>query len=304
MRTRDLIDLLLLAAIWGASFLFMRVAAPEFGPVPLIAARVGIAALCLLAILASRGGLSDLRARVVPLTVLGAINSALPFSLFAYAVLSLTAGFAAVLNATVPLFGALAAYFWLGDKLAPTRVIGLIIGFAGVLVLVWGRISFADGSAPAVLAGLTASLSYGIAANYTKKRLTGVDPFVIATGNMIAATVLLLAPAMMYLPSAMPSASSWLSVIALGVMCTGIAYVLFFRLISRVGPAKAMTVTYLVPAFGVLWGSVFLDEAVTPNMVAASGVILLGTALATGTLDWRSRGRLTRVAARADSANP
>lgn len=284
MRARDLIDLLLLAAIWGASFLFMRIAAPEFGPVPLIAVRVGIAALCLSIILAGRGGIKDLHRQAAPLTVLGAINTALPFSLFAYAVLSVTAGFAAVLNATVPLFGALVAYLWLGDKLAPTRVLGLIVGFVGVLVLVWGRISLKDGSLWAVLAGLTASLSYGVSANYTKKRMTGVDPFVIATGNLIAATVLLLAPALAYRPSAMPSPLSWVSVIALGVVCTGVAYILFFRLIARVGPTKAMTVTYLIPAFAVLWGSVFLDEAITASMMTACAVILLGTALATGTL--------------------
>jgi drug/metabolite transporter (DMT)-like permease len=277
-------DLLLLAAIWGASFLFMRIAVPEFGPVPLIAVRVGIAALCLLVILAGRGGIKDLQRRAAPLTVLGAINTALPFSLFAYAVLSVTAGFAAVLNATVPLFGGLVAYLWLGDKLAPTRVLGLIVGFVGVLVLVWGRISLKDGSLWAVLAGLTASLSYGVSANYTKKRMTGVDPFVIATGNLIAATVLLLAPALAYRPSAMPSPLSWVSVIALGVVCTGVAYILFFRLIARVGPTKAMTVTYLIPAFAVLWGSVFLDEAITASMMTACAVILLGTALATGTL--------------------
>lgn len=137
MKTRDLADLFVLGAIWGASFLFMRVAAPEFGAVPLIAARVGIAAVFLLMVLARRGGLDRLYQSAAQLTFLGAINSAIPFSLFAYAVLSVTAGFASVINATAPLFGALVAFVWLRDRPSPTRIAGLIVGFAGVLVLVW-----------------------------------------------------------------------------------------------------------------------------------------------------------------------
>lgn len=285
MKTRDLIDLLLLAALWGASFLFMRVAAPEFGPIPLIEIRVAVAALFLLVVLAWRDGLSGMRGKAVPLTVVGAINSALPFSLFAYAMLSVTAGFAAVLNASAPLFGALVAYFWFRETLTPARVLGLGVGFAGVLVLVWGKISFkGDGSGWSVVAALTASLAYGFAANYAKRRLTGVAPIVNATGSQIAATALLLPPAILYWPATMPSLLSWLSAIALGIACTGIAYILYFRLIAHVGPARAIAVTYLLPAFGMAWGLVFLHEVITPNMIAGCAVILLGTALATGTL--------------------
>jgi drug/metabolite transporter (DMT)-like permease len=290
MSTRDVIDLLLLGAIWGASFLFMRIAAPEFGPVPLIAIRVGIAAVLALGVLALRGGLHGLRRLAGPFLVLGAINTALPFSLFAYAVLWVTAGFASVLNAAVPLFGSLVGYLWLGDRLSPRRVLGLGAGFAGVLVLVWGRIAFQnDGGGWAVLAGLSAALSYGIAANYTKKRLTGIDPFLTATGNLVAAAVWLVLPALVSRPAVSPSRLSWFSAVVLGVVCTGVAYVLYFRLISRIGPVKAMTVTYLIPAFGVFWGYALLHEAVTGSMLVACGVILFGTALATGTLNWPSR---------------
>ena len=201
MKTRDLVDLLVLGAIWGASFLFMRVAAPEFGAIPLIAARVGIAAAFLVLMLARRGGLKQLYPNATRLTLLGAINSAIPFSLFAYAVLSVTAGFASVLNATAPLFGALVAFIWLRDKPSPARIAGLIIGFAGVLVLVWGRLSVrSDGGGVAVLAGLSAAVLYGISANYAKKRMSDIDPFVIATGSLIAATVLLLPLAALYWP--------------------------------------------------------------------------------------------------------
>lgn len=289
MRTRDLIDLFVLGAIWGASFLFMRVAVPEFGAIPLIAARVAIAAVFLLIVLARRGGLGHLYKNAAQLTFLGAINSAIPFSLFAYAVLSITAGFASVLNATAPLFGALVAFLWLRDRPSLARIAGLIIGFAGVLVLVWGRLAVGrDGGMSAILAALSAAVLYGIAANYTKKRMSHIDSLVIATGTLVAATVLLLPLAVMYWPDISPRAVSWVSTVLLAVICTGIAYILYFRLLSRIGPAKTLAVTYLIPAFGVLWGHLLLDEPVSASMLAGCAIILAGTTLATGVLSsWR-----------------
>ena len=289
MRTRDLVDLVVLGAIWGASFLFMRVAAPEFGAIPLIAARVGIAAAFLSIVLARRGGLDHLYKNAAQLTFLGAINSAIPFSLFAYAVLYVTAGFASVLNATAPLFGALVAFIWLRDRPSPTRIAGLLIGFAGVLVLVWGRVAVGrDGGMSAILAGLSAAVLYGIAANYTKKRMSHIDPLVIATGSLMAATVLLFPLAVMYWPDRSPRTVSWVSTVMLAVICTGVAYILYFRLLSRVGAAKTLAVTYLIPAFGVLWGHLLLDEPVTASMIAGCAIILVGTTLATGVLSaWR-----------------
>jgi len=288
VHTRDLIDLVTLGAIWGASFLFMRVAAPQFGAVPLITARVGIGAVFLLVVMARRGGLHRLSDNAARLTFLGAVNSAIPFSLFAYAVLSVTAGFASVLNSTAPLFGALVAFIWLRDRPAPARIAGLIVGFAGVLVLVWGRLSVGgDGGALAVLAGLSAAVLYGISANYAKKRLSDVDPLVIATGSLVAATVLLLPLAILYWPQTAPGLVSWVSAVLLGVFCTGIAYILYFRLLSRIGPSKTLAVTYLIPAFGVLWGHLLLDEPVTASMLVGCAVILLGTTLATGMLGSR-----------------
>ena len=288
LKSRDLVDLLVLGAIWGASFLFMRVAAPEFGAVPLIAARVGIAAVFLLMVLARRGGLDQLYKNAAPLTLLGAINSAIPFSLFAYAVLSVTAGFAAVLNSTAPLFGALVAFIWLRDRPSPTRIAGLIVGFIGVLVLVWGRVSVgSDGGTPAVLAGLSAAVLYGISANYTKKRMNHIDSLVIATGSLVAATVMLIPIAVLSWPEVPPRLMSWVSAVLLAVICTGIAYILYFRLLSRIGPAKALAVTYLIPAFGVLWGHLLLDEPVTASMLTGCAIILIGTTLATGVLSSR-----------------
>jgi drug/metabolite transporter (DMT)-like permease len=281
MARRDFFDLLLLAAIWGASFLFMRVAAPEFGPIPLIWIRVLVAALFLSAVLFKRGGFTEMRGRVGPLGLVGAINSAVPFSLFAFATLSLPAGFSAVLNATAPLFGAMVAYVWLKESLSPLRMLGLATGFAGVLILVSGRISLRADLA-AIAAGLSAALLYGIAAHYTKRKLAGASPLVIATGSQIAAAALLLVPALFFW-------SAWFFAIVLGIACTGVAYVLYFRLIARSGAARAIAVTYLIPVFGMCWGYLFLNEPVTVSMIAGCGVILLGIAMTTGMLAWRER---------------
>jgi drug/metabolite transporter (DMT)-like permease len=285
MTTRDRIELLLLGMIWGASFLFMRVAVPEFGTMALVEIRVAVAALFLVAVLAWRGGMGDLRSAKGPLVIVGVLSSALPFALFAYATLYVTAGTAAVLNASAPLFGALVAYAWLKDRLTVPRVIGLAIGFGGVLLLAWDKIAFnGGGTTLAILAGIGASLSYGISVNYTKRKLAHLPPLAAATGSQIAATLLLLPLAVANWPSVAPSLKSWLCVIALGVFCTGVAFHIYFRLIAHIGPAKAITVTYLIPVFGMLWGLMILSEAITAGMVIACAVILLGTALATGSV--------------------
>ena len=283
MAARDALELFALSAIWGASFLFMRIAAPEFGPVPLIAVRVGVAALFMCAVLFVRRGFKRIDGHLIDVVVVGLLNTAIPFSLFAFAVLHVSAGFGAILNSTAPLFGAVITYFWLKDPLSPSRIAGLVVGFVGVIVLVWGTVSLTlSGATLAILAGLAASLLYGVSANYTKRRLAGVDPFMVVTGSLIAATLALLPVALFMLPPALPSLKSWASDAALGVLCTGIAYIFYFHLIHRVGPSKAMLSGYLIPVFGMLWGALFLGEAVTANMLMGCGVILVGTALATG----------------------
>jgi drug/metabolite transporter (DMT)-like permease len=259
----------------------MRVAAPEFGALALVEIRVATAAVFLVAVLAWRRGMNDLPGAALPMAVVGVFSSALPFVLFAYATLSVTAGTAALLNASAPLFGALVAYAWLRDKLTLPRVLGLAVGFGGILLLAWDKLDGGSSSTLAILAGLGASFSYGIGVNYTKKKLGKVSPLAAATGSQVAAALLLLPLAVANWPSANPSLKSWLSVIALGMVGTGIANAFYFRLIARIGPARAIAVTYLVPVFGMLWGLIFLHEAVTASMLAAGAVILLGTALAT-----------------------
>ncbi len=280
---RDLVDLLLLAAIWGASFLFMRIAAPAFGPLPLIELRVGIAALVLLPLLALRGGLGALRDRAGALCFVGLTNSALPFALYAWALLALPAAFAAVANASSPLWAALVAFLWLRDRLSPAAVFGLVLGFLGVVVLCWGKASFdAAGAGWPVLACIGATLSYGIAANFTKHRLCGVPPLAVAAASQMYAALMLLPFAVAVWPARLPATGVWLAVLALAVLCTGFAYFLYFRLIERIGPARAISVTFLVPLFGMLWGAWFGDETITVQMLGGCAVILLGTGLANG----------------------
>ncbi len=276
-------ELIFLAALWGASFLFMRVAAPEFGPIALIELRVLIAAIFLVPILISRGGLKPLRNQMRHLSILGIINSAIPFCLFAFATLSVTAGFASVLNSTAPFFTALIGWFWLKERMTFTRVMGLVIGFTGVLMLLWGKASFKSGGGGlAIAAGLTATFLYGISANYTKKNMAGVPPLVLATGSQISASLFLLPFALLAMPASMPSLKAWIMVLCSGVLATAIPYMLFFRLLTQLGATRAIAVTFLIPVFGLFWGAWILGEGITLNMYLGTIVILTGTILTTG----------------------
>lgn len=287
MRTTDVAELIALAAIWGASFLFMRVAVPEFGPVALTALRVAGAVLFLLPLVAWRGHAGALRAHWKAISVVGIVNSAVPFVLFSVAALAINAGLSSIFNATAPLWGAVIAWLWLGDRLSGSRLAGLALGFAGVLGLAWDKASFKPGehgvsAVVAIGACLLATLCYGFAANFTKKHLASVPPLAVAAGSQAAASVVLALPALALAPDTIPGGRAWASVATLAVLCTGVAYLLYFRLIAHLGASRAITVTYLIPLFGVVWGALFLGEALTPAMAIGGMVILLGTALATG----------------------
>ncbi|WIW00197.1 DMT family transporter [Paucibacter aquatile] len=283
MKPKDLIELSLLAAIWGASFLFMRLGAHEFGPVPMATMRVLGASLFLLPLLTYRVGLAELRQHWRPLMVVGLLNGALPFALYAYAALSITAGLSSILNATTPLWGAMVAWVWLGQRLDFSRLCGLALGFAGVVFLAWDQASFKpDGSGWAILACLLATLCYGIVANFSKRYLNGLNPLTVATGSQVTASAMLLLPALVSWPERMPSGQAWLSVAMLAVLCSGVAYILYFRLMQRVGPTNTIAVTFLIPVFAVIWGYVFLSEAFTLHMAMGCAIVLLGTALAVG----------------------
>ena len=291
MKARDLTDLLLLAAIWGSSFLLIRLAVPAFGPVALAFVRVAGAALCLLPILLLRGEGPALRRHWKAMIVLGLTNSALPFLCFGYALYTLPAALTAIFNAATPLFTALIAWAWLGDPLNRWRSAGLALGFAGVAGLALHK-SLAGGSLAAlqfdiptllaIAACLVGTLLYGHAGSYAKRYLSGVPSMVMAAGTQLAAAAALLLPALLTWPTAVPGTRDWLAAAALAVLASGLAYILYFRLIGRVGPTAASSVTFLVPVFAALWGGLFLGETVTLAMAIGGGVILAGTALVLG----------------------
>jgi len=284
----DIFELLFLGMLWGGSFLFMRIAAPEFGPVALVAVRVCVATGVLLPFLLWAGQGASLLEHGPQLLFFGVINSALPFCLFAYATLSLSAGYTAVINAVAPLFTAIVAFVWLGERLNRLAVIGLGIGFGGVVLLVSDKFSFDGGAASiAIVAGMCASLLYGIAANYIKANFTGIGSLVLATGSQLGSSILLLPLGIWFWPETMPSTKSWLAVLVLGVACTGVAYIFFFRLMARLGPSRAITVTFLVPLAAMMFGALFLGEVISGTMMVGCSLILLGVALSTGLIGGR-----------------
>ena len=283
MKPHKLLELTLLAALWGGSFLFIRYAAPAFGVAPLIWLRVAIAALCLVPLLLWRGQGNLLRQHAGTLALMGIFSTALPFVLIAWAMLSLTAGLASILNAATPIFTAVIAALWLHDRLNKSQMLGLVIGFAGVLLLAADKADFKPGgSGWAIVAMLMATLFYGVGANMTKHYLGGVPPLVNAAGSQLVSTLILSPLAWWFWPAKMPENMAWGAVIALGVGCTALAFLMFFRLIATIGAARTITVTFLIPLFGVLWGSLFLNETVNAGMLVGGGIVILGTSLATG----------------------
>ena len=280
------LELLLLAAIWGGSFLFMRVGAPVLGPVPLIALRVATAALVLLPILRRAELREQLRRRWWPLAVVGLSNSALPFTLFAVGALHLGAGFESILNATTPLWAACIGALWFGSPISRTQGLGLLLGFGGVVILVGEHGGAGTGaSLLAAAPALLAPVCYGFAVHYARRHLARTDPMLITFASQAFAALMLAAPGVALWPARPVPATIWAAVLALGILCTGVAYVMYFRLVLRVGAAHAASVTFLIPVFGMLWGALFLHESVHPSMIVGSAVILAGTALAGG--QWR-----------------
>jgi drug/metabolite transporter (DMT)-like permease len=285
MNKSLMIEFVALGAIWGSSFLFMRLGGAEFGAIATAGMRVSIGALVLLPILWFSGHWRALRQDAASILFVGILNSALPFALFAYAVLSISTGLSAILNATVPLFAALVAWFWLKERPGSSRVLGLVIGFVGVLLLASDKASFKPGGTGwAVIACLLACSSYAVSASYTRKYLTGIHPLATAAGSQLGATLGLALPTIWFWPAHNPGPMPWLALVALGVVCTAAAYILYFRLIEKLGPVRTVTVTFLVPVFAIIYGTVFLGEAVTTWMLMCGVVVVCGTALATGLL--------------------
>ena len=293
MRPRDVVELLLLSVLWGGAYLFTRAAVPAFGPAALVSLRLGIAALVLLPIVFYRGGGPQLRAHPGALFMVGVPFTALPFMLMTWGALHITAGLSAVLNATAPMFAALVAHFVLKDRLGAWRAGGLVLGFAGVLVLMSsGSVSLKTGEGPlAVLAVLGTAMIWSVGASYTRRRMAGVDALVTTAGSLALASLFLAPLAWATWPSTPPSARAWAEMAFLGIASSGLGMWMYFRLLRRIGTVPTMSVTFLSPLVAMVSGALYLGEALTLQMVIGCAVVLLGTALSLG-LVGRSRAKL------------
>ena len=283
MRAVDIRRLVLLAAIWGASFIFFRIIAPVLGAIWTAEFRTLIAGMALLGFaLVSRAKL-EIRERWKWYFVVGILNSGIPFALIAFAELHLSASLAAILNATSPLWSALIGAVFFREAFNTKKGIGLILGIAGVIVLVgWSPLEPSLETILSVAAMLAATLCYGIAANLAKRNLKGAPALGSSVGSQFASSLALLVFMPLDLPRASPNLTVVLSLLALAVLCTAVAYILYFRLISDLGATKALTVTFLVPIFGTLWSMIFLHEPLGLKKILACAIILAGASLVTG----------------------
>jgi drug/metabolite transporter (DMT)-like permease len=271
------VELVVLGAIWGASFLFMRVSATDFGAFALVEIRLALGALILLPFTwLARSQLA--LAGWWRLAGIGAINSALPFALFAWGAQHAPAGIGAITNSMTVLFTALVAFLLYRERISTLRAVGLCAGIAGVAVLASGKVGGAS-VLPAVLAGTLAALLYAFGANLIRRSLVGIPASAVAGATLLCASALMLPLATATWPTAAIGPASWVSAVLLGVVCTGAAFVLYYRLILRIGAPRAATVTYLIPLFGVIWAWLLLGEALTVSMAVAGGLILGGVAL-------------------------
>ena len=277
MRTQDITALTLLGAIWGASFIFIEIAARELPAPFLMGIRVGLAAIVLFTYLRLRSEPLTLRPHLGKFLILGTINSALPFTLIAFAQSnpSYPASLGAILNSPVPLFTAVIAAFWLGQGLTSRKILGVLLGVMGVAVISgWSPIELTPELILSGLASLGAALFYGFGTVYAKKYFQGVSTTSMAVGQLMGATVFIAIPATVTAPSQTPSSEVAWAVVILAILCTSTAYLLYFYLLKHVGPTKTTSVTFLVPGFAIVWGALFLQETISISMIVGLVIIL------------------------------
>ncbi len=280
MRASDLSRLVLLAAIWGGSFLFVRMAVGAIGPLWLTELRVGIAAIAMLIYARATGFALSPRLNWQPYLVLGVLNTALPWGLYAWSGKHIGASYMAILNAAAPWFAAICGAIWLGEKLSWRKLLGLALGMLGVALLVgFGPIAVSPEVLLAVLACISATACYALAGVYVKKRAGKIAPRALTVGSLIAASLVV----MPFLPAPPAAAAfTWqvtLAVLGISLVCSAAAYLIYFRLIANIGPTRTFTVTFLIPVFGTLWGALFLGEPVGLSTLAGGAVIVIATAL-------------------------
>ena len=258
----------------------------------LVGLRVGLAAAALILYALAIGRMPKIRTRWRSFLVLGFLNAAVPFSLISAAEIHLTASLAAILNSTTVMFTAIVAAVWMGDVLTARKAVGIMLGIAGVTVLVgWDPLPLNGLVLLAVAAMLIASLSYALGATYAKRSFSGIPPLGMAIGQLCGAVVLLAPLAAVSVPGEAPSFVVALSILGLALLSTAVAYLIYFRLIENVGPTSTVTVTLLVPVFGLLFGVFLLDEPFGPGTLAGLGIILLSVVLITGIAPRKGEGK-------------
>jgi drug/metabolite transporter (DMT)-like permease len=277
MKILDMAALFGLAALWGASFLFIRIASPVFGPILTIQGRVSLAAAALIVLILLSGKSLYFKQKWREYFIIGALNAAIPFTLIATAALYLPASMSAILNSLTPLFTAFVIWGWMQEKLSLRKWLGTVVGVSGVAILVgWSTVLFTKEVMIAVILSVLSTIAYALAGVYAKKSFDGVPALSLAAGQQLAASILLLPFTFINFPTSSSGITTIavLSVVGLAIFCTAIAYLLYFYLITNVGPAKTLSVTFLIPVFGMMWGSFFLQEELTVGMIVGLFVIL------------------------------
>lgn len=290
MSITQLGALFLLGAIWGASYIFIRVAVEPFGPVFLMFARVALTAPILVGYARLRGVDLMIRAHWRQFLVLGFLGSALPFSLIGWAELTVSGSMAAILTSATPLFTTLVAVPGLGQRLTAYKLIGAVLGIIGVSIVVGGNPATLD--VPFLLAALAllgAAFSYALGGVYAKRSFYGVNNLSMSSGQLIAAALILAPVSLFDLPQEIPPSEAILALLALVLVCTAFAYQLYYYLIISAGPIQALTVTLLVPVFGVIWGALWLQESISPGMLLGLLIVLFSVGLVTGMVSPRRR---------------
>ncbi len=290
MRPVHVAQLVLLSLLWGGAYLFMRASAPAFGAMPMIFLRMALATvLVLLPLTLWRSGFGPIRRHWREIAVFGIAFTALPFVGLGWAALSISAGLMAVLQSSAPMFAAIVANLWLGERITRTRALGLAIGFAGVALLTWDRIGVREQAGLAILATIAVTMLWGVSSNYARVRLGAVDPLALTTGSLGAAALVLAPFAWATWPANEPGAKAWAEVMFLGIASSGLGFLLYFRLLRAIGPVRATSVTFLNPIVAMGSATFYLGEPVTPRMALGCAVILAGTALTLGLLPRRAR---------------
>ncbi len=282
VEPRHLAILIFLGAVWGAAFLFLRIAAPEVGAVWTAEIRIAIGALVLLAV-AGRRTWPVARANARAVAIAGAGFSAIPFTLIAVAALTLPVGVGAVLNASMPLFTAGLAIVWLGQRQPARVLVGLAVGIVAVIVLAgWTPLEPGIATVIAVLSVLGAAFSYAFAGTYAKRHLAGVGGVELATGQLVAGAILLLPVAILSGPPGVPSMAGLVALIAVGTLSTALPWPIYLRLLASTTPTIASTVTFVVPAFAMSWGSIVLGEPIGIELLAGFAMIVVSLVLVLG----------------------